>query len=95
MPRYRLKSGSSNLLVGGRRVKLSPGDVVDCPKETVRSFQDQFECLDPPEDEIPKVEASLEMKHRGGGWYDVVNPDTQEAINDKALKKEEAEDLVG
>lgn len=36
----------------------------------------------------------LKAIHIGGGWYDVVNEKTGEPINDKRLKKKEAENLI-
>lgn len=36
----------------------------------------------------------LKAVHRSGGWYDVVNEKTGKPINDKSLRKDEAEALI-
>lgn len=46
--------------------------------------------LDIKEDE----ELEVEMVHRGGGWYDVVNKKSGKKINEKPLKKTDAEILL-
>lgn len=40
----------------------------------------------------PEPRGSYDVEHRGGPWYDVTGPDG-EAVNDKALKSDEAEAL--
>jgi hypothetical protein len=46
------------------------------------------------EDEAKEDQVGLVLQHRGGGWYDVVNPATGEMINDKALNKADAQLLL-
>jgi len=73
------------------------------PKEEVK-VEDNFEIkpaegkkeedmekeLDIKEDE----ELEVEMVHRGGGWYDVINKKSGKKINEKPLKKTDAEILL-
>lgn len=43
-----------------------------------------------PTDEAP----ALTLRHVGGGRFNVIHPETGEAINDATLSKEEAEALI-
>ena len=109
MPRFRKICGSTSLLRmverdGNKiqeRIQVEPGDVIECEKHELRNFAHQFESLDPPEEEKPPVvEANLEVIQRRSesgrlvAWYDVVNTQTGDPINTRALKKADAEELV-
>jgi hypothetical protein len=38
----------------------------------------------------------LVLQAKGGGWYDVINPDNPDKpLNDKSMRKEEAEQFLG
>ena len=73
------------------RKRLKPGDEVECAPEKLRYFMDKFTVIeeDPVIEDIPEP-VPLEMKHRGGGRWDVINRATGKAINDIGLTKEEA-----
>ncbi len=64
-------------------------------------FRDTVECLDQDkldaqareeDDIINAPEENYKLKHRGGGWWDVVN-ERGKVINEKSMKKAEAEQL--
>jgi len=101
MKRFRLKSGKCYLLVKGERVVLRPGEVVACePHEIAESFRDLFEEI--PERKAPVVEKEEkppvqehEVRHKGGGWYDVFSRETGEKVNEDPLRKLEAHALAG
>jgi hypothetical protein len=71
------------------------GDIVDLDPETLR-FADQWEALELQEEPPPGEPAStsLEIRRRGGGWFDVVNTETGKFLNDKPLRQADALDLV-
>ena len=73
------------------RKRLKKGDEIECAPEKLRYFMDKFEVIE----EDPIIEniqepMPLEMRHRGGGRWDVINRATGKAINDIGLTKEEA-----
>jgi hypothetical protein len=65
-----------------------------------RAFGDKFELLEseaakqdpanPPE----QKPSHLEVRHKGGGWYDVVNTATGQKINSTALNYTQANSMV-
>jgi len=81
---------------------IKPGDVLDCEEHEIRGALDKFEMISeakpassPEEDGEKKTDkAGLVLLHRGGGRYNVVNPETEEKINDDYLTKEEAQSLL-
>lgn len=43
----------------------------------------------------PEPKQNLRIESVGGGWYNVVNAETGNPVNDKKLRKQEAEELAG
>lgn len=98
--RYTGGGSGTKLLVGPAEVELSHAQA--------HAIRDKLEPLNMPREltnaktaeEVavaltPKNEAeSLELKHMGGGKYNVLHPETGEAINDTLLTKSQAEALV-
>ena len=86
----------NNQPVKGKQV-IRPGNTVYCLPAELGGAVDMFELLSPrpPEpDELPPG-STLELYHRGAGWYDVINPDNPEKpYNDKKLRKKDAEQLI-
>lgn len=81
------------------KVKYNPGDIMEI--EDVKELggaADKFEILDPiPEEnavELNEPAVALKAVHRGGGRYNVINTETDEAINDDYLTKAEAEAMI-
>lgn len=94
--RFRLKPGYGKhyTTTDGKRVVLRAGDEIRCEPEDLGNARDKFEQLEPmPPPAQPKI--GLKAVHRGGGRYDVINEATGTKINDKPLKKGEAEQLAG
>ena len=92
MPTYRVKSGKHR--VNGRTyTKGQKFEAWYIPE----GFRDTIECLT-PEDEIDPAQSlpanPLEVRHKGGKYYDVVNTVTGQKLNDKGVTKEEAEAMV-
>ena len=92
LPRWRKKGGGTHRMADGR--KLRAGDIVRCTREELGGVIDLFDCLDvePLREEAPQIKMFIQS--RGSGWYDVVNPATSKAINDKPMRKKDALVLI-
>lgn len=56
------------------------------PEELSEVVKVGFVCLD---DERPKVDVGFKLHNRGKGWWDVLNKETGEKLNDSALRTKE------
>lgn len=94
-PRWRKTGGGSMTLSTGREVQS--GEVFRASEHEIPGGAfDLVERVDPepsPEPEEPP-KTNLEVRPKGGGWYDVVNRETGEAINKKSLRHDEAAALA-
>ncbi len=70
----------------GFRDKIRP-----LPEEETR-LQKQTEKKEKEKKEVNKV--TYEITHRGGAYYDVLNSSTKKAVNEKALKEDEAKEML-
>lgn len=95
-PRWRKVGGGVMTLTTGRDVHS--GEVFRASEQEIPvGAVDLVERLDPKqakEENEPLATNHLEMRHKGAGWYDVINTETGEAINTKNLRHDEAEELV-
>lgn len=90
--RYQVRSGR----VYYKNKPYKPGEIIKAPPGMFTDFE--VECLDapPPFAETPKdPEAEFKIQLTSHGWYNVIDVSTGEPINDKALRKDEAEELLG
>ena len=97
MAKFRVIQGKYHGTKDGQRHTYRPGDIVELDPDKVRHFQDIFEPLDPVEPEEERLAAPrlrLEIVHKGGGKYIVINAATNKPVNDKLLTKKQAQDLV-
>lgn len=95
-PRWRKLGGGTHTMRDGTRVKT--GEIVCAWEWELTGVLDLFDCLDPQiveEEEEEEELVTLKIVHRGGAYFDVVNPVTGERINERALKREQAEILAG
>ena len=91
--KMKLRMGKHYIRRSGRKVVLRPGDQIDCEKHELGGAIHKFEQMEPdPPPSQPKV--GLKLVARGGNWFDVVNEVTGKAINDRGLRRQEAEELV-
>lgn len=102
MARFRMKSGSASMIIGGVRRECHPGDVVEAAYgEIPEAFLDQWEALDPPppppEEAPPPPQAQLIVEPVAGkaDKYNVVNPATGKKLNTKGLSLADARALAG
>lgn len=104
MPVYRVKSGTINLVVDGKRVRVEAGQTMDVTPELATKFKDQLEPIsddakfvdDEFTEETPFPREYLRIKLRPGerDLYDVLNLLTKAPLNDKPLTLSEAQDLA-
>jgi hypothetical protein len=99
--------GSFHANIQGRLQIIKPGQEFYAREDEIPpSFRDTIKPVDPTGKQVTvkqaeqkekkeetKAAPKYELRHRGGGWWNVVNEDGK-VINEKALKKEEAEELL-
>ena len=108
MERTKTKVEDGTILwqkTGGGTFRLPSGKIIKPtqkfrarPNEIPEAFRDTVIPLDKvpptPEEIAPDVEEpTYDLKHRGGGWYDIIDSNGK-TLNEKALKQEEAEELI-
>lgn len=93
------KVGGGSLRFRGRDIKQ--GEIFTAaPEELPKTFLRRLEALDPiPEpkgaEPIPKaLPPSFDIEFVGGGWYNVVASASGKPINEKRLRKADAEKLL-
>lgn len=96
-------TGSHTFWQNGQKMRTLPGNQVEATPEELGSFSEEYECLGkvtdngldkdakpPTEDELMEAEdnaSSLVLVERGGGYYDVVNPDNlDKPVNSKGMR---------
>ena len=96
--------GSLHLRINGRLTLIKPNQRFYARTEEIpEAFKDVIAAVDPvqaakvekvKEEKIEKSTApKFELQHRSGKWWDVVN-ESGKVQNEKALSKEDAEDLL-
>ena len=104
MPKYKIKKGQKHYMRGqGKNNNLfKGGDVIELSREQARYIADKLELVDDEGHAVEETEedrnppatvGEYKTKHKGGGRYDVLHPETGEAINDKPLPRGQAEEL--
>lgn len=98
--RFRRLQGKAYIMVGGELRRFGPGDIFDGAREELGASLDQWEQLDPDPEPPPPPQplrglVARVRGFRGRGEWDVINPETGRAINDRPLTKAEATDLAG
>lgn len=100
--KYRKDGGGSlRLRREGKRSRIiKPGQVFYAyPEEISKAFSDTVILLDGVEEAPPAaldvVESPYELRHRGGGYYDIYDPLNDKNLNESAIKgKAEAEKVL-
>lgn len=92
----KVKGGS--LYFEKKRIK--PGQTFEAfPQDIPEAFKDQLVELEdksvekPVKTEVEKESPGYQLKHRGAGWWDVVDKFGKQ-INDDALRKTDAEEFL-
>lgn len=94
-PKWRKVGGGSLTLRNGRTVQPNETFCAN-DNEIPEAFRDVIERVDSKPSAEPEEppQANLEVQHKGGGWYDLVNIETGKAINTTSLRHDEASRLV-
>ena len=95
--RWRKDGGGTFRLARGKIVK--PKEIfLAHPDEIPKGFRDTVIALeDLPEDKSPKPASPgprFELLSKNGGWYDVINTESEKPVNDKSLRASEAKELI-
>lgn len=96
MPKFIVLSGTHSRSEDGKRVTYKKGDTIDATEEELKGFLDKFRRVGPPDKpDKPKEEVKkLQIEHRGGGRYNVVNAESGKPINSELLSRDEAQEIV-
>ena len=107
--KYRIAPGQKHYMPAprvkgqkGRRKNMlfTEGQIVELHDHNVKGIRDKLipvdETLDVANKNLrePDITPDYKIEHRGGGWYSVINTATGKAVNEDALKKANAEELV-
>jgi len=87
------KTGGGPLTLRGGKV-IQSGQIFRAAEDDIpQAFGDLVERLDPKlsrEEEAAPPQTNLEIRHKGGGWYDLINTQTSQAINSTSMRQDEA-----
>lgn len=103
----KVGGGSFHANIGGKLQIVKPGQEFYATEDEIPlSFRDMIvpvhptgkkvtitEAKEAEKEEKEKSATKYELKHRGGGWWNVVSEEGK-IINESALKKDEAEELL-
>jgi hypothetical protein len=96
--RIRWKNCGKTLRMAGGKKIIKPNQIfLAFPEEIPNGFRDIIKPLEElPEDCDSKIISITKygIKRRGAGWFDVVNVETDKPMNEKGLRKEDAEKLL-
>ena len=104
---HKTGGGSLHITINKKVKIVKPGEKFYAePHEIPEAFRDVIIPIDSKgqrvsvevateQEKVEEAEAKVvyNLKHRGGGWWDVVNEEGK-AINETALKKDKAEELL-
>jgi hypothetical protein len=91
----KVKGGS--LYFFGKRIKAGevfrayPKDIPDAFKDQIVALEDS--AVEKEETEVQKPDSGYQLQHRGASWWNVIDKYGKQ-INDKALKKDDAQTLI-
>lgn len=91
-PRFK-KTGGGPLTLRGGKVVRSGETFRAHERDIPQAFRDVVQRVDPKpphEEEAAPPQTNLEIRHKGGGWYDLVNKQTGEAVNSVSMRHDEA-----
>ena len=93
--KYRLKPDSGKHIMRDGKVVL-PGQTIRTDPENLKGAMDKFTVVDnqPELTDAEGPDATLVPRHKGGGYYDVINTVTGLRINQRSLTQEEAKGLL-
>ena len=90
--KFRKKHGGTLVLPGGRTIH--PGEVFEAELSEVRAVMQSLEPLEELPVDVPEpIVSQYTVQRRCIGWYDVIDR-YGKAVNEVALRKTEAEELI-
>lgn len=98
--RKKARTGSHRFTYKGKKYRVVPGDIVDCPKAALGAAICYYDCLT-PEKEIIVQEEPFEVKNlvmiqNEDKTWNIINPDNpSKPLNQKGLRKSEATAILG
>lgn len=99
----KVGGGSFYTVIDGKQRIIKPGEVFTAKLEEIPvAFRDTVKPVDDAQYKVVKeqkeatepVPAEYSLKHRGGGYFDVFDSNDKQ-VNEKALRREAAEELIG
>jgi len=102
--RKKAKTGRHTFRFQGVKITAVPGDVVECFETSLGSCVAEYDCLGLVDGALEEVSVEkpvtegkmLKLVHLGRGYWNIINPDNPDKpLNDKALRKDEAEAIFG
>ncbi len=94
------RTGNHIFRIDGKRIKATPGQVVECTAKDLGNQLKHYTCLDAPvkvdEPASPKTPVKeLKLVRVSRGLYNVINPDNPDKpLNDEPLRKAMAESFT-
>jgi len=104
--RKKAKTGRHCFKFDGKRYSVVPGDVIEVEESALGSFVEDYDCLTPAtkrtslpmakEADLTDTSSGLALVKVSRWMYNIVNPDNPgKPLNDKPMKKAEAEKIIG
>jgi len=91
--RYKKVSGGIHNHRDGQIVRK--GEILICrPDELSAIIKEGFVCLDEEAKKAFDGGIDIGLKHRGNGWYDVINTVTGDKLNTEALRAKDAKEFL-
>jgi len=91
--RYKKISGGIHNHRDGQVVRK--GEILYAmPEELSDIAKEGFKCLDDEAKAMIGGGIGLEIKHRGNGWFDIINKATGDKLNDQALRAKDAKEFL-
>ena len=104
--RKKAKTGRHCFKFDGKRYSVVPGDVIEVEESALGSFVEDYDCLTPvtkrtslpiaKEADLTDTSSGLALVKVSRWMYNIINPDNLgKPLNDKPMKKAEAEKIIG
>jgi len=104
--RKKAKTGRHCFKFDGKRYSVVPGEVIEVEEFALGSFVEDYDCLTPvikrtsipmaKEADLTDTSSGLALVKVSRWMYNIINPDNPgKPLNDKPMKKAEAEKIIG
>ena len=104
--RKKAKTGRHCFKFDGKRYSVVPGNIIEVDGSALGSFVEDYDCLTPAtkrtslpiakEADLTDTSSGLALVKVSRWMYNIINPDNpSKPLNDKPMKKAEAEKIIG